>query len=106
MSPAQTTTDPDASPLFELGDCRCTQLAMTFLTLWEVLVQAVLLRHVLGDWAELDAHDQEVNLQAVTTGARILSSYRYGDQDVWVITEARGSDGRRHLTTVLLPEQY
>ncbi len=43
----------------------------------------------------------EANCGALKEGSRIFSSYRVGEQKVWVITEAD-----RSVTTVLLPEDY
>ena len=40
-----------------------------------VFVMSCLYRHACGDWGDLGAHDAEANDSALTTGARILSSY-------------------------------
>ena len=63
---------------------------------------SLLLRHVSGDWGELDAHDIQENEFALEHGLRLLSAYRLSDgTKIWVITE---SD--RSATTFLLPEEY
>ena len=60
------------------------------------------MKHVRGEWGDLDAEDAEANRTALLDGARILSSYktRLGDA-IWVITEAD-----RSSTCLLLPEEY
>jgi hypothetical protein len=61
-----------------------------------------LVRHVAGDWGDLDQDDKAENEAAVDDGLRILSAYRISDDSrIWVITEAD-----RSVTTVLLPEEY
>ena len=53
----------------------------------------------LGDVCE---EDRQQNERAVTTGERVLSSYRLGNgQRVWILTEAD-----RSVTTILLPDEY
>ena len=60
------------------------------------------LRHILGEWGDLDAEDKAENELSVREGFRILSSYTLPDGSrVWVITEAD-----RSATTLLLPEEY
>jgi hypothetical protein len=58
-------------------------------------------RHASGDWGEVNASDAQANIDALRTGARVLSAYVVGGVRVWVITEA----DRSH-TTLLLPEEY
>lgn len=58
-------------------------------------------RHRTGDWGNLDAEDAAANDAAVKHGGRLLSSYKVGEEVVWIITE---SD--RSVTTLLLPEDY
>jgi hypothetical protein len=61
-----------------------------------------IVRHVLGDWGDVDEHDRLENEFSVRNGLRILSAYQVTDDlKVWVITE---SD--RSVTTILLPEEY
>lgn len=86
---------------------------------------AFLLRHVQGDWGDVDEHDQqenELSLQQQNCGPdehaglrgyadregsprngwRLLSAYRLSDgTKIWVITEAD-----RSSTTILLPDEY
>ncbi len=61
-----------------------------------------LLRHLQGDWGDLDADDRRVNEHALVHGLRLLSAYTLLDgTKVWFITEAS-----RTSTTVLLPSEY
>ncbi len=61
-----------------------------------------LMRHLLGDWGEVDAHDQRANNRALKDGTRLLSAYTLpGGEKVWIITEAD-----RSSTCILLPEEY
>jgi len=59
-------------------------------------------RHLAGDWGEVDDEDRRANDMALETGCRILSAYtdRYGSR-FWIITEAD-----RSATTILLPGDY
>ena len=93
-------------------------------------------RHEQGDWGDLGDDDSGANDLALTTGARILSSYlipervRRGpargeagagadspgngsdrrpaiaDERLWIITEAEDAPGARPQTTVLFPSDY
>ena len=63
---------------------------------------AFLLRHVQGDWGDVDEHDWQENELSVQHGRRLLSAYRLSDGTrIWIITEAD-----RSATTFLLPEEY
>jgi hypothetical protein len=58
-----------------------------------------LIRHVGGDWGDVDQHDKAENESAEQDRCRILSAYRLADDTrIWVITEAD-----RSVTTILLP---
>ena len=59
-------------------------------------------RHMAGDWGDVDAEDWERNEEALTFGSRLLSAYcdRSGNR-FWIITEAD-----RSATTILLPSEY
>jgi hypothetical protein len=61
-----------------------------------------LLRHLAGDWGELDEEDKQENEYALRNSLRVLSAYPLKTgQRVWVITEAD-----RSVTTFLLPSEY
>ena len=63
---------------------------------------SVLLRHLQGDWGDLDDADIKQNDFSLENKQRLLSSYSLPDSaKVWVITE-----WDRSATTILLPEDY
>ena len=62
---------------------------------------ALVRRHLSGDWGDVDAGDAKANENAVKWGERVLSSYKIGDEKLWVLTEAD-----RSATTVLTPGEY
>ena len=64
-------------------------------------------RHSTGDWGEVCAEDEEANSASLESGARLMSVYSLGDgTKMWVITEAKGDQGKRQATTFLLPAEY
>ena len=61
-----------------------------------------LIRHMSGDWGELDEHDWKRNEAALQHGFRLLSQYRVHNKvKFWIITEHD-----RSVTTILLPNEY
>ena len=63
---------------------------------------AYLVRHLGGDWGDVDADDRKENELSREHGWRILSCYRLSSGvRIWLITEAD-----RSVTTFLLPEEY
>ena len=63
---------------------------------------ACLVRHITGDWGDVDEHDRKENELSLEHGWRILSCYRLSSGvRIWLITEAD-----RSSTCVLLPEEY
>lgn len=80
-----------------------------------VTVSSLLRRHVCGDWGHMDAEDRAANIQAVAVGSRILTSFEFQSDRLWIITEAMSDiteDGQakrqpsRSSTCLLLPEEY
>jgi|SRR6516162_290053 hypothetical protein len=64
-------------------------------------------QHVAGNWGIVGAEDWALNDQALVDGSRILSAYpTLKGKKLWIITEAMDDDGRRAVTTLLLPEEY
>lgn len=89
------------SKVFELGQVRVT--AGVFDGENQNEVQAVLRRHVKGDWGEVDDTDKAANNLALVSGGSLLSAYTLsttGDL-VYVYT-----DTDHKLTTILLPSEY
>lgn len=63
---------------------------------------AYLVRHIAGDWGEVDEQDRRENELSLIHGFRLLSAYTLNSgTKIWIITEAD-----RSVTTVLLPEEY
>ena len=61
-----------------------------------------LMRHVTGDWGDLDDQDKRANNLALIGSGRILSAYTLPNGvKFWIITE-----WDRSFTTFLLPEEY
>jgi hypothetical protein len=68
-----------------------------------------LLRHISGDWGDLDDDDKQANEDALTYGSRIFSAYllpSFDNLKIWIITEAANSHGERYGTTILFPSEY
>ncbi len=85
---------------FDPGSIVFTKRA--FAELNEDDVADALVRHLNGDWGNLDKFDWELNDEAVESGGRILSSFESLEGvTFWIITEAD-----RTTTTFLLPEEY
>lgn len=117
------------APRFALGKLYYTPGAQEVLLRYQINPFDLLKRHVMGDWGDLCAEDVEANEEALSVGARLMSSYTLsspnGDGDgncgsehefdgnnegngkplepvkIWLITE---SD--RSVTTLLLPDEY
>jgi len=63
---------------------------------------AYLIRHLAGDWGEVNAEDWQANEFSLLRGYRLLSSYTLSTGvKFWIITEAD-----RSATTFLLPDEY
>jgi hypothetical protein len=97
-----------AFPLFELGQIVATRGALNATS--DRQRQALLIRHVTGDFGCVCAEDAEANRAAIEEGDRILSAYPinahkpsegHGVNTLWIITEAD-----RSVTTFLLPFEY
>ena len=98
-----------SAPLFLLGQIVATPGALEAARYPEQFLE-LLARHARGDWGCVDPEDAATNAEAVQAGLRILSAYPidpdkpcagYGDNCLWVITEAD-----RSATTLLLPDEY
>jgi hypothetical protein len=92
----------EIKPLFALGQIVMTSGAMeAFKTTGENPL-VFLLKHISGEWGDLDDHDKNENEFSVKHGFRILSAYHLQDgTKIWLITE-----WDRSYTTFLLPEEY
>lgn len=87
--------------LFPLGQVVATPGALELMDRLAINAADILARHQHGDWGAVPEEDARENQYAVEHGLRILSSYPYGEDRIWIITEAD-----RSATTLLLPEEY
>lgn len=87
-------------PIFNPGSLYSTPGALAALTTEDM--HNSLLRHLLGDWGDLDPEDKAANDQALIDEGRLFSAYHSASgTKFWIITEAD-----RSATTVLLPSEY
>ena len=91
---------------FALGTLAATPGALQLLERLGVSPLALILRHVTGDFGDMDAEDQHANEVAIALGYRVFSAYTVrnvaGDSErLYVITEAD-----RSSTCTLLPSEY
>ena len=86
---------------FPLGQTVATPGALRVLGATGTSPSALLTRHQMGDWGDVSPEDAQENELSVEEGFRILSSYRVGEERLWIITEAD-----RSVTTILRPDEY
>ena len=85
---------------FSSGQIVITPTALN--TLSQTDVQTALVRHLRGDWGNVDEHDRKENELSLQRGFRLLSVYHAANgTKFWIITEAD-----RSATTILLPSDY
>ena len=85
---------------FASGDVYSTPGAITAVN--SVESSLALIRHLQGDWGELDDEDKSANEHALEHGGRLVSAYTtVSGTRFWIITEAD-----RSATTILLPSEY
>lgn len=87
--------------LFALGQVMSTPNALCFAKAENIDLLALLARHHQGDWGDVCEEDRESNEEALLMQLRILSSYNFSKDKIWIITEAD-----RSVTTILLPSDY
>lgn len=87
--------------LFALGQVVCTKNALQFAEAEHIDLFALLARHHSGDWGDIGEENRESNEQALQMQLRILSSYSFSKNKIWIITEED-----RSVTTILLPSDY
>lgn len=87
--------------LFALGKVVSTPNALAFAQKNQIDLGQLLTRHQTGDWGDLDDEDKESNEEALINQTRVFSSYSFGEDKVWIITEAD-----RSFTTFLMPSDY
>ncbi|WP_407410634.1 hypothetical protein [Acinetobacter sp.] len=87
--------------LFALGQVVSTPNALRFAEAEYIDLLALLVRHQSGDWGDVSEEDRESNEEALLMPLRIMSSYKFSNDKIWIITEAD-----RSVTTILLPSDY
>lgn len=93
-----------AAPLFLLGQIAATSGLLTHLEANPVTTaQALVHRHVTGDFGDLCKDDLQANVDAIASGGRVLSAYTVAGEKVYVISEGEGT---HRVTTVLLAQEY
>jgi hypothetical protein len=94
-------------PLFDPGSCVATPAALDAIENAGMDATEILDRHVTGDWGDLCEDDCHANDTALVCGSRILSYYRLSTgQEIYIITDAKGDDGKRQTTTIMLRGEY
>jgi len=86
---------------FSLGRTVATPGALEILAATGTPPLTLFARHQSGDWGDVPPEDAKENELSVEQGFRILSSFRIGQERLWVITEAD-----RSVTTILRPDEY
>lgn len=88
---------------FKLGQLVATPGALEALRESNQSPWVFVVRHLAGDWGDLDAEDKQLNDQALKDGSRIFSAYHTAKGvKLYVITEAEP----RSSTCILRPEKY
>ncbi len=87
--------------LFQLGRVVATPAALSLLEGHNLTALHFVQKHVTGQFGDLCDEDKEANNEAIWNGERVLSSYKIGNEKLWVITEAD-----RSSTCCLLSQEY
>ncbi len=107
---AANTPAGNLAPLFATGEVVVSASALELLTAAGVPPRALIERHVCGDFGLVAGREARENLQAATTGVRVLSRYAVGEPvgedgggqgEVWVMTEKT-----RTKTMIFDPREY
>jgi len=105
-------TQPTARPLFELGSTYATPGALAAVNDPADLIP-YLRRHHHGDWIDTgtdadegEMSDAELNDMAIIDGSRIFTVAHIAGEKIYIITEAKGDDGRRASTCIMRADEY
>ncbi len=83
-----------------IGHVLATPAVIEHLTRNEFPYLRLVLRHMNGDWGEVESDDREMNMRGVRDGDSILSIYGIAETEVCVFTRAD-----RTYTSVLLASE-
>lgn len=87
--------------MFKLGQVVITRNALNVCNDNDIDAIAMIARHSVGDWGNLDKQDKQANSDAIKYGDRVLSKYVAKGHSFYVITEST-----REYTTILLTSEY
>jgi hypothetical protein len=91
---------------FQLGRLLATPGCLAFCKDHEIDLLGLIARHANGDCGDMDPEDVQANAEAIRTGGRIFSSYAFGNEKIWIITNGTDDEGVRDATTAMLPDEY
>lgn len=77
-NPFETQGAPQRTLRIPIGRIAITAAVLALIEDAHVDIAPYILRHITGDWGELDAEDRAANNRALATGDRILSRYETG----------------------------
>lgn len=87
---------------FRAGDLSITKKAKRAMASNHVQADALLARHLRGDWGDTDEVSKRNNDMALSRGGALRSGYLPPDgKSIWIITGAE-----RNSTIIMLPEDY
>jgi hypothetical protein len=105
--PPRADLHEPARVLFDLGQLYATRGLIAHLEANpDTTVQALVHRHVSGDYGELSSRDRRANVDAIAIGARILSAYIVAGEKVYLITEGTAGEGPGRIATALEAVEY
>lgn len=100
-NPFETQGGPQRPLRIPIGRIAITAGVLALIEDAHVDIAPYIIRHLTGDWGEMDVEDRAANNRALATGDRILSRYETPVGVIWIITEAGHGE-----STVLVPEEY
>ena len=106
LNGVRTLIKPANKKSFRLGQIVGTPAALALLEELGKTPLEFIQRHSACDWGDLCDEDKQLNDDSLENGSRILSSYKLGDEKLWIITEAADERGNRPATTLLLSHEY
>lgn len=87
---------------FRAGDLSITQKAKQVMARNHVQADALLARHLRGDWGDLTEMAKRNNDAVLSRGGALRSGYLLPDgKSIWIVTSAE-----RNSTIIMLPEDY
>ncbi len=102
------TVRSSGPPLFDLGEVVATPTVLAYLEKHDIYPPTLIVRHVHGDWGDVDEEDAKTNHRAIKSGARIMSAYTVEGEVIFVITEAQtfASNPKRSSKCLMFACEY